>query len=89
MGVSLVSNMTLLTHRVLVQVVVTGSSKGLGYALAHHFLALGDEVVVNSRSAEACMRAVNSLAALHPGRRILAFPGDVRQAGAVPCISHQ
>lgn len=82
-GVPLYPSTQYYTHLVLVQVVITGSSKGLGYALAHHFLALGDEVVVNSRSAEACKRAVNSLAALHPERRVLAFPGDVRQAGAL------
>ena len=62
--------------------VITGSSKGLGYALADRFLALGDDVVVSSRSAEACAAAAERLAAAHPQRRVRCFSGDVREAGA-------
>ncbi|KAK9846582.1 hypothetical protein WJX81_007004 [Elliptochloris bilobata] len=69
------------------QVIVTGSSKGLGYALAEHFLALGDDVVISSRSSEACNEAAKRLAALHPQRRVRAFAGDVREAGSMEALA--
>ena len=43
------------------QVVITGSTRGLGLALARHFLALGDDVVVNGRSAGGVDAAVAAL----------------------------
>ena len=69
------------------QVVITGSSRGLGYALADRFLALGDDVVVSSRSAEACAAAAERLAAAHPQRRVRHFTGDVRDAGGASPLS--
>jgi len=63
------------------QVVITGSSKGLGYAMAQQFLALGDDVVINSRSSEDLVRAADSLRLRHPERRVLPYEGDVRDAG--------
>ncbi len=62
-------------------VVITGSSKGLGYAMAQQFLALGDDVVMNSRSSEDLVRAADSLRLRHPERRVLPYQGDVRDAG--------
>ena len=63
------------------QVVITGSSRGLGYALADEFLRLGDDVVVSSRSERACKAAAEQLAAKHPARTVLPFACDVRSAG--------
>lgn len=72
------------------QVVITGSSRGLGYALADSFLALGDDVVVSSRSAEACAAAAERLAAAHPQRRVRHLASDVRDAGgASPLERHK
>ena len=61
--------------------VITGSSRGLGYALADEFLRLGDDVVVSSRSEQACKAAAEQLAAKHPARTVLPFACDVRSAG--------
>ncbi|BDA41255.1 Chlorophyll(ide) b reductase NOL, chloroplastic [Coccomyxa sp. Obi] len=62
------------------KVVITGSSRGLGYALADQFLALGDDVVVSSRTEQACKEAAEKLAERHPASRVLHFPCDVRNA---------
>ncbi|TYI07510.1 hypothetical protein ES332_A10G232300v1 [Gossypium tomentosum] len=42
-------------------VLITGSSKGIGYALAKKFLIAGDNVIICSRSAERVESAVNNL----------------------------
>uniref|UniRef100_A0A7N0U4M1 chlorophyll(ide) b reductase n=1 Tax=Kalanchoe fedtschenkoi TaxID=63787 RepID=A0A7N0U4M1_KALFE len=42
-------------------VLITGSTKGIGYALAREFLKAGDNVIVCSRSAERVQEAVSSL----------------------------
>jgi NAD(P)-dependent dehydrogenase (short-subunit alcohol dehydrogenase family) len=47
-----------LTGRVAI---VTGSSRGIGLAIAHGFAEAGAEVVVSSRKAEACQEAARSI----------------------------
>ncbi|KAF3954201.1 hypothetical protein CMV_020426 [Castanea mollissima] len=42
-------------------VLITGSTKGIGYALAKEFLQTGDNVIICSRSAERVESAVKSL----------------------------
>lgn len=42
-------------------VLITGSSKGIGYALAKEFLKAGDNVIICSRSSERVESALNSL----------------------------
>ena len=61
------------------QVVITGSSKGLGLALAHEFLRLGDSVVISSRSADHCRQALQQLLQDNPRGTVLAEPCDVKQ----------
>lgn len=41
--------------------VITGSTKGLGLALARQFLALGDDVAINSRNGAAVAEVVQAL----------------------------
>lgn len=61
--------------------VITGSSRGLGYALADQFLAFGDDVIVSSRTEQACLEAAEKLTQKYPARKVLPFPCDVRNAG--------
>lgn len=42
-------------------VLITGSSKGIGYALAKEFLKAGDNVIISSRTAEHVDTAVQKL----------------------------
>lgn len=53
-------------------VIVTGSSMGIGEAIARRFHAEGANVVINSRKAEDCEAVVAAL-----GERALAVAGDV------------
>uniref|UniRef100_A0A061S1B8 Chlorophyll(Ide) b reductase n=1 Tax=Tetraselmis sp. GSL018 TaxID=582737 RepID=A0A061S1B8_9CHLO len=65
------------------KVVITGGSRGLGLALAAKFLALGDEVVISSRSGEACAEATANLEKQHPGCRVHSRACDVRNPSEV------
>ncbi|MFN8373352.1 MAG: SDR family oxidoreductase [Anaerolineae bacterium] len=58
-------------------VVITGSTRGIGYGLANAFLALGCNVVVSGRAQESVDQAVSRLSAQHPGERLLGQPCDV------------
>jgi 3-oxoacyl-[acyl-carrier protein] reductase len=55
---------------------VTGSSRGLGYATALLLAQEGAEVVINSRDPNRLEQARQSIVA-HTGARVLALPGDV------------
>jgi NAD(P)-dependent dehydrogenase (short-subunit alcohol dehydrogenase family) len=58
-------------------VVITGSTRGIGYGLADSFLALGCTVVISGRTQKAVDRAVAELSAMHDPRRISGQPCDV------------
>ncbi|HRW38866.1 MAG: glucose 1-dehydrogenase [Acidimicrobiales bacterium] len=70
-----------LTDRVAI---VTGGSRGIGRAIAGGFAAMGATVVIASRKADACERAVREIEAA--GGRALAVPthtGDLDQIAAL------
>lgn len=67
------------TGRVPYKVVITGGSRGLGCALAHEFLSMGDEVVIASRNASACETAAAKLQQQHPQGTVLQHSCDVSQ----------
>jgi len=58
-------------------VVITGGSKGLGYALASGFLAAGDRVVLCGRNPERLKGALLSLRLAVPGREVYGIACDV------------
>ncbi|NES84054.1 MAG: SDR family oxidoreductase [Moorea sp. SIO2B7] len=58
-------------------VVITGSSRGIGYGLAKQFLALGCSVVINGRDSNKLEQARQILANEYDTDRILAFSCDV------------
>lgn len=59
-------------------IVITGSTRGIGYGLAASFLSAGCNVVISGRTREAVDLAVNKLAEGNPGDRILGFACDAR-----------
>ncbi|KAG4180907.1 hypothetical protein ERO13_A10G194300v2 [Gossypium hirsutum] len=64
-------------------VLITGSSKGIGYALAKKFLIAGDNVIICLRSAERVESAVNNLREEYGEQRVWGTQCDVREAESV------
>jgi short-subunit dehydrogenase len=58
-------------------VVITGSTRGIGYGLADSFLDLGCAVAISGRTQEAVDRAVAELSTKHSAERIVGCPCDV------------
>lgn len=58
-------------------IVITGSTRGIGYALAHEFLARGCRVVVGGRSQASTQAAVSNLAEQHSSDHIVGQACDV------------
>ncbi len=63
-------------------VVITGSSKGLGRALAHAYAGAGASVVINARDA-ATLEATRRELAAKPGYHIAALAADATQPGDI------
>jgi len=59
---------------------VTGASRGLGYAIAHSLAQEGCQVAINSRSAENIEKAARQLEQ-ETGGKLLPLTGDVTQPG--------
>jgi len=57
--------------------VVTGAGQGLGYDIARHLMAAGADVLVFDIDGDRAQEAARALAAEQPGRRAVAFAGDV------------
>ncbi|MEW2548815.1 SDR family NAD(P)-dependent oxidoreductase [Streptomyces sp. NPDC047002] len=55
---------------------VTGGSKGIGYAEADHLMAHGADVVITSRKQDEITAAAAALTAAHPGRRAIGVAAD-------------
>lgn len=60
-------------------IIVTGSTRGIGFGLAENFLRLGQRVIISGRSQSSVDQAVKSLTEQHPAERILGVPCDMRQ----------
>jgi len=58
-------------------VVITGSTRGIGYGLAQAFLNLGCNVVVSGRDAASVCKAVSQLSSNHASDKILGCACDV------------
>jgi NAD(P)-dependent dehydrogenase (short-subunit alcohol dehydrogenase family) len=67
-------------------IVITGSTRGIGYGLADAFLDLGCAVVVSGRTEASVEGAVRQLSAKHGAVRILGQPCDVTQAEQVQAL---
>jgi NAD(P)-dependent dehydrogenase (short-subunit alcohol dehydrogenase family) len=65
---------------------VTGSSAGIGAAIAERLALSGAEVVVNGRTAGRVAKAIASLQAKAPDARFHAAPGDIATAEGAAAI---
>ena len=63
--------------------IVTGGSKGIGYAVADYFMTHGADVVITSRTPPEVEAAAGKLTAAHPGRRALPVVADTAVAADV------
>ncbi|CAK9216076.1 unnamed protein product [Sphagnum troendelagicum] len=64
-------------------VVITGGSKGLGYALAHQFLSYGHKVIICNRNEDQLATALQTLQAEHEGSIVYGMCCDVSNAADV------
>lgn len=67
-------------------VVITGSTRGIGYGLADAFLARGCSVTISGRTPAAVEDAVSRLADRHQASRILGQACDVREFDQVQAL---
>ena len=58
-------------------IVITGSTRGIGFGLADSFLTMGCQVTVSGRSNQGVVEAVSSLTTKHTQKTILGHPCDV------------
>lgn len=59
-------------------IVITGSTRGIGYGLAEEFLERGCAVLINGRSQESVAQAVEQLSANYNAEKIEGYACDVR-----------
>jgi NAD(P)-dependent dehydrogenase (short-subunit alcohol dehydrogenase family) len=64
-------------------VVITGSTRGIGYGMAHEFLQRGHQVMISGRSAESSEKAALALAIKHDAARIGHCACEVADYGQV------
>jgi NAD(P)-dependent dehydrogenase (short-subunit alcohol dehydrogenase family) len=67
-------------------IVITGSTRGIGYGLADSFLELGCAVTISSRIEAAVEKAVAKLSARHGADRVLGQVCDVTDFGQVQAL---
>jgi NAD(P)-dependent dehydrogenase (short-subunit alcohol dehydrogenase family) len=67
-------------------VVITGSTRGIGYGLADSFLALGCAVTISGRTLASVEKAVAELVAQHEADRVLGHPCDVTDLEQVQAL---
>ena len=60
-------------------IVITGSTRGIGFALAGEFLKKGCQVVISGRSDVSVQNSIEKLASEYPGNQIAGFACDVTQ----------
>ena len=67
-------------------IVITGSTRGIGYGLADSFLARGCAVTVSGRTRASVDRAAATLSATHGSDNLFAYPCDVRDPERVQAL---
>jgi short-subunit dehydrogenase len=70
----------------IMNIVITGSSKGIGRGMAREFLRRGHNVMISSRHADAVDKTVVELGAEFPGVRVFGRPCDVTRIEDVQAL---
>lgn len=70
-------------------IVITGSSKGIGFSLAKAFLSLGKAVVISGRNIDQLQHAYDFLKQNYDSTHILAVPCDITKADQVQNLWNQ
>ncbi len=70
-------------------IVITGSTRGIGYGLADAFLASGCSVVISGRKRDAVDLALGKLGSKNPPERICGVPCDTRNLMEVQALWNQ
>ena len=70
----------------MANVVITGSTRGIGLGLAKEFRRLGHAVVVSSRGQAAVDRAVAEVSAAPGGGKVIGVACDVSDRAAVQAL---
>lgn len=65
---------------------VSGSSKGIGFAVASQLAAEGARVIVNGRSEQAVANALQQSRGANPGAQVESFVGDLSASEAVAAL---
>ncbi|MCJ7734110.1 MAG: SDR family oxidoreductase [Anaerolineales bacterium] len=64
-------------------ILITGSTRGIGYGLADNFLRMGQQVIISGRTQKSVDQALKSLAEDHSKENIAGFPCDMREFSQV------
>jgi len=67
-------------------IIITGSTRGIGFGLADSFLALGQQVVISGRTQNSVEDAFGKLATRHTAERIFGLPCDVSDFSQVQAL---
>ncbi len=65
---------------------VSGSTGGIGFAVAHGLAAQGAHVIVNGRTAERCRSAIERIRAALGGAQLSAAPFDLSDAAGAAAL---
>lgn len=60
-------------------IIITGSTRGIGFGLADSFLSLGHKVVISGRSQGSVEKALEQLTSRYPMELVFGYPCDVRE----------
>ena len=69
--------------------IITGSSRGIGRAIAEAMADHGAKVVISSRKAEACAEAADAINAKHGGGTAIVVPANISSKEALQALADE